>query len=109
MLSTASLTPRIAVALIMAVGSQKIVAEIAERICERRRIYDSALAADMTLLQERYGASAVLSALELLKSPPANNAKWNQAAHAREVERAIGNLLRGRAENADEFNDSLKI
>jgi hypothetical protein len=92
----------------MASSADKLIDSIAERITERRRVYDSAMEADMTLLCRAHGTGLVVEALQRLKEPRAS-AKWDQAAHAREVEHAIGNLLRRPAENPDEFNDGLKI
>jgi hypothetical protein len=89
-------------------SADKLIDEIAQRIAARRNVYDSAMQADLALLCRTHGHGLVVEALQRLKEPrPA--AGWDQAAHAREVGRAIGALLRRRAESPDEFIDNLKI
>jgi hypothetical protein len=63
--------------------AQKLVAEIAERITERRRIYDAAMEADVALLCRAHGAGLVVEALKRLKAPRDNGTAYERTAGAR--------------------------
>jgi hypothetical protein len=87
-------------------SSDKIVDEIAERIAERQRVYDAALAADMTRLCRTHGADLVAQALERLNEPPRSSGNFDARAHRQEVSRAISRLLQRRAEDPERFGRS---
>jgi hypothetical protein len=59
------------------------IADLADRIAARRRVYDEALAADMRRLAKAHGDGPLRDALRLLdKQHPAREV-WNRAEHQR--------------------------
>jgi hypothetical protein len=94
----------------MATSSDKIIAEIAERITERRNVYSAAMDADLALLCRRYHADLVCEALERLKDPPRSKANWDAGAHRAEVSRAIARLIERRRQDPENFaDDGVKV
>jgi hypothetical protein len=94
----------------MASSADKVIAEIAERITERRNVYSAAMDADLALLCRKHSTGLVCSALERLKDPP-KSATWDGGAHRREVANAIARLLeRRRQDHPQNFaDDGVKI
>jgi hypothetical protein len=94
----------------MANSSTRIISELAERISERRRIYNAALEADMKRLRQQHGDSAIEEALQKLERNAHGNAgTWDAGGHRAEVTRAIDRLLVGKAEDPDSFDDATRI
>jgi hypothetical protein len=83
----------------------KTIAEIAERIAERRNVYSAAMDADLALLCRKYHADLVCSALERLKDPPRPRANWDASAHRSEVASAIARLIERRRQDPENFAD----
>jgi len=83
-------------------SADKVIDEIAERISERRRVYDAAMEADVTLLCRAHGTGSVVAALERLKEPHPR-ANWDANAHRAEVSRAIARLIERRRRDPEEF------
>ena len=77
------------------------VADIAEQIEARRRVYEGAFAADMARLRAQHGDGPVDEALQLIerRSPPSD---WDARGHARRVARGIGRLMAERREREEE-------
>jgi hypothetical protein len=90
-------------------SADKVIDAIAERITERRRIYDAAMEADVTLLCRAHGTGLVVEALQRLKEPPRPSASWDARAHRAEVSRAVNRLIERKARDPDAFDDATKI
>jgi hypothetical protein len=91
-------------------SSDKIIAEIAERITERRRLYDACFTGDLDRLRARFGPGPVLEALQHLKQGPPRPSKFEARAHRAEVSRAIAALLERKARDPELFaDDGVKI
>jgi hypothetical protein len=93
----------------MASSADKVIDTIAERITERRRIYDAAMQADLALLSRAHGSGLVVEALQRLKEPSRASASWDARAHRTEVSRAIARLIERRQLYPDGFDDATKI
>jgi hypothetical protein len=76
--------------------TRKIVAEIAETITAKRRLYESAYTAELDRLRARHGPGAVLEALSTLDP---RSVTWDADGHRRMVERGVGRAL---AEHRDD-------
>jgi len=79
------------------------VADIAEHIIARRRLYSSAYEADITRLTREYGAGPVQEALALIEERGRATADhWNSAGHAHAVHVGIKRVLAER-EDGDQL------
>jgi hypothetical protein len=79
----------------MAVGSQKILAELVDHISHKQNLYRSAYSADLKRLEITHGSAAITEALQLVEHNNAqhNASRWDAPGHAVEVRNAIGKLL----------------
>ena len=74
-------------------SSHKIVAEIAEQIASKKRLYENCYSAEIERLRQRHGANAVIEALDMVR----NNAKrdpWDAKGHHDAVTRGVEQALR---------------
>jgi hypothetical protein len=78
------------------------VADIAERIVERRKIYTAAYECDLRRLSAEHGDGPVQDALAMIETHDG----WDREAHARAVQRGIERVLRERRQRASEFPDA---
>jgi hypothetical protein len=85
------------------VNRQRIIAELADTIAARRRLYQSAYDADLARLRATHGKTALAEALRHLEPTPAST--WDEGGHRREVARAVNRLLERRAADPDSFSD----
>jgi hypothetical protein len=83
----------------------RVIADLAEKILDRERIYSAAFAADISRMKKLHGDEPVREALQLLAQggPPRTSENFNARAHRIEVERAISRLLQRRAEDPELF------
>jgi hypothetical protein len=68
------------------------VSDIAERIRERRAIYNAAYDTDVRLLVREHGPAPVEAALALVEAEPEVET-WDQRAHARRVAQGIARFF----------------
>ena len=71
------------------------VADLAEHIIARRRLYALALRADIELLRRAHGESVVEEALRLVDeaAQPKQSPQTTSVEHAREVADALGRVI----------------
>ena len=82
-----------------------VVAEIAQRIAERRKLYAAAYQADVDRMTREHGADAVREAMLLIEQQTAlpHSDGWDARQHAREVRRGIERVLAERRQRATEL------
>jgi hypothetical protein len=82
------------------------IAEIAERIAERRKVYQAAMRADVDRLTREHGERPVREALRLIERRNERDQQhdgWNARQHAFEVKLAIERVLRERRRRTSEL------
>jgi hypothetical protein len=88
-------------------ASSDIIKDIAQQIASRRALYDGAYRGDLDRPRAVHGPGAVLEALQTLERRPSSS--WDQAGHARQVERGIASLLQRRQQDPEGFDEATKI
>jgi hypothetical protein len=92
----------------MAVGSQKILAELVDHISHKQNLYRSCYSADLKALETTHGSAAITEALQLVESKR-DVSRSDAPGHATEVRQAVERLLGRKAADPDAFDDATKI
>jgi hypothetical protein len=75
--------------------SARTLAEIADAIASKRRLYRSAFASDLSALRARHGETAIAEALQLAErnNVQRDASRWDAPGHAVEVRQAVDRLF----------------
>jgi hypothetical protein len=91
------------------VGSRKVLAEIAETIAAKKRLYESLYSVEIERLRQRHGVSAVIEALDMVRDK-AKRGPWDAAGHHDAVTAGVEQVILRKARDPDSFpDDGVKV